>query len=132
MGDSDDNISGEHNDEDDEVLKAMGPGTVKSKRIDEKGREYVSYDVVDDNRNEIDTDDVDKLLELLDEKDINDYIRMEDNENVLNTLTEEQIAALQSLEDDNDESNGSDMSGEYHKTAEEVKEALSKVPGLTD
>jgi hypothetical protein len=110
--------------EEDAVLKAMGPGTVKSIRVDEKGREYVSYDIVDDeNVHHDDHDEFDDILSALSGHDINDLIQLEDKHNVIKTLNEEQLSALQSLSDDN---YGTD------KTAEDIKEALSKVPGLSD
>jgi hypothetical protein len=112
---------------DDAVLDAMGPGTVKSTKVDDKGREYVTYDVVDD-VDDLEFDDADDLMAALGANDLNDLIRMQDEQNVLKTLSDEQIVALQSIGDD-DNANGTT---DFEKTAEEIKEALSKVPGLTD
>ncbi len=115
----------ENDDNDDDVLKAMGPGTVKTKRVDEKGREYMSYDAAaPDDDDSISDEDVDDFLAMLDTLDLDELIHMEDKDHVLKTLDEEQISALQSLDDDHEVN--------YEKTAEDVKEALSKVPGLTD
>ncbi len=116
--------SSSEDEEEDAVMKAMGPGTVKSIRIDEKGREYISYDIVDDQHVEHDDhDELDDIMSALSGHDINDLIQLEDKHNVIKTLNEEQLSALQSLSDDKDGTS---------KTAEDIKEALSKVPGLSD
>ena len=84
----------------DEVEQALDARTVKSTKVDKRGREYTSYEVLGDNG-------LDELLKMQDTS-------------VLDTLSREQIKAIGALE--NDES----------KTAEEVRGALSKIPGLTD
>mmetsp|Transcript_19804 Transcript_19804/g.29654 ORF Transcript_19804/g.29654 Transcript_19804/m.29654 type:complete len:739 (-) Transcript_19804:91-2307(-) len=119
VDDSDDN----DDDYDNEILEAMGPGTVKTTRFDEKGREYTSYDVESevDGDNDFDKEDIESMLKAL---DLNDLIHLEDKDHVLRTLSDEQLSALQSI-DDGDQEN-------YEKTAEEVREALSRVPGLTE
>jgi hypothetical protein len=76
---------------DDDVERALGVKTIKSKNVDEHGREFTSYEVIGD-----------------------------DNMSVLDSLNAEQITAIGALEN------------EDCKTPEEVKNALSKVPGLTD
>ena len=60
--DSDSGSEGATDDNDndnDELLKAMGPGAIKTTRVDEKGREYTSYDI----------DDIDKL-NVMDDMDM--------------------------------------------------------------
>jgi hypothetical protein len=84
----------------DEVEQALGFKAVKSTKVDERGREYTSYEVVGD----------DDLSEVLKNQDMS----------VLDSLSSEQITAIGALE------NGDS------KTPEEVNNALSKVPGLTD
>lgn len=121
----DNNATSEEDANDDPILDAMGPNTVKTTRIDEKGREVVSYDVLDDaDDDDMDIEDYDDIMSVIASKDnLNDLIQMQDKSNVLKTLNDEQMAALQSLEDDD--------SGDS-KTEEEIKDALKTVPGLTD
>ena len=78
--------------EKDEIENALGSKTVKATKVDERGREYSSYEVIDNTQ----------------------------AMSVLQTLSAEQIQAIEAL--------GSEESN----TAEEVKSALSKVPGLSD
>ena len=81
----------------------MGPDTIKTIRVDEKGREYASYEAVGDgDYNGIaetsgeDIDDLEDLMSVLTSDDLNDIIRFEDKNNVLRMLNEEQMKALQS------------------------------------
>jgi hypothetical protein len=84
----------------DEIEEAFGQNIVKTKQVDEFGREYTSYEVMGDGQNE----------NLLKDHDTS----------VLNTLKPEQIDAIVALESD------------VTRTAEEVRTALKKVPGLSD
>ncbi len=123
-------ISASVDDENDDVLKAMGPGTVKSIKVDEKGREFVSYDVVDDGENqesstsEHEDEEIDDFLTALERNELDDLIRIQDTQNVLKTLTEEQISALQTLGDEDSEG---------LKSADEIRDTLSAtIPGLSE
>jgi len=84
----------------DEIEEALGQNVVKTKKIDEYGREYTSYEVMSSEENE----------NVLGDHDTS----------VLSTLNPEQIEAIVALESD------------VSRTAEEVRNALSKVPGLSD
>jgi hypothetical protein len=84
----------------DEIEEALGQNIIKTKKIDEHGREYTSYEVIDD----------DKFDEVLKDQDTS----------VLDSLNPEQIEAIEALE------------SETTNTAEEVRMALRKVPGLSD
>jgi hypothetical protein len=84
----------------DEIEEALDKNIVKTKKIDEFGREYTSYEVMGEDQNE----------NLLKDHD----------SSVLNTLNSEQIEAIAALESD------------AVNTAEDVRNALSKVPGLSD
>mmetsp|Transcript_5313 Transcript_5313/g.6004 ORF Transcript_5313/g.6004 Transcript_5313/m.6004 type:complete len:699 (-) Transcript_5313:3-2099(-) len=106
------------NDEKDEIEKVLAAG------VDD----YVEQDQPDQGGK--DDYDEDELLasfgkwEDIEGVGISDLIHIEDTNSVLSTLNDEQLSVLQSLEEDNEE--------DYQKTAEEIKDALSKVPGLTN
>jgi len=78
--------------EKDDLENALGSKTVKTTKVDERGREYTSYEV----------------------------LNTEEIMSVLDTLSAEQIQAIE------------DLGSEESTTEEEVKSALSKVPGLSD
>ena len=89
------------------VNALSGENVVKEDGVDERGRKYTEYKVVDDD------DDDEYALDAL--------IRKQDKTSVLDTLNEQQIAVIQSLDDDG-----------ISKTAEGIKAALTKVPGLSN
>jgi hypothetical protein len=129
-------VDGNHNNDEgkDKLLDAMGPDTIKTIRVDEKGREYASYEAVGDgDYNGIaetsgeDIDDLEDLMSVLTSDDLNDIIRFEDKNNVLRMLNEEQMKALQSIDDDDD-----DDDDKCPKTAKEIRKKLAIVPGLSD
>ena len=80
----------------------MGTTTVKATEVDDQGNEHTSYHVLPNNI------DIDELMSMQDTS-------------VLDTLNEDQISAIAAIDDD-----GSSMS------AEQIRDALSKVPGLTE
>jgi len=89
--------------DEDKVTEALG-GAVKSNRVDDRGRKYTSY----------------KTIETEVSDDYKDFVDMNRINSVLSDLDEEQIAALKSIDS---ESEG--------KSGEQIKAALSKVPGLS-
>ena len=96
-----------YDDTDKDYAKALGGNVVKEVGVDERGREFTEYKRVDgfsDDKFALDT-----------------LIREQDKASVLETLTDEQIMIIQSLDDD-----GS------IKSAEEITNILSKVPGLSN
>jgi metal transporter CNNM len=76
-----------------ELENALGSKTVKTIKVDERGREYSSYEV---------------------------FNGEEEAMSIIDTLSAEQIQAIE------------DLGSEESTTEEEVKSALSKVPGLSD
>jgi len=88
-----------------DIEEALGKNVVKGSAIDERGREYTSYDVLDGDYEGTSVRDVVDI----------DYI-----ESVLDSLTDDQREALESLE------TGDNLS------LDEMKATLSKVPGLSD
>ncbi|GFH55388.1 hypothetical protein CTEN210_11864 [Chaetoceros tenuissimus] len=84
----------------DEVASALGANTVKSTKVDDKGREYTSYEVMDDTS----------------PGNISSSIDM----SALDSLTEEQMEAIEAL------------ASEPNDTEEDIKNALTKVPGLSE
>lgn len=88
-----------------DVADALGENVVKSTSIDERGREYTSYDVLDDDDDYISFDDI---------------VDMNEIESVLESFSEDQREVLESLE------TGDNLS------VDEMRAALTKVPGISD
>lgn len=87
----------------------------ESKPIDMNGQENISHEL----------DDFNDIISVLTANDLNDLIHVEDKQNVLKTLSDEQLSALQSLNDNSGVSQSS-------KSAEQIREALTQVPGLEE
>lgn len=88
-----------------DIEEVLGKKVVKENAIDERGREYTSYDVLDEDYEGV---------------SIRDIVNTDHIESVLDSLSDDQREALESLE------TGEDLS------LDEMKAALSKVPGLSD
>ena len=82
----------------DVVASSLGANTVKSTKVDDKGREYTSYEVMDDSSTSSATS-----------------IDM----SALESLSDEQMEAIEAL------------ASEPNDTEEDIKNALTKVPGLS-
>ena len=102
---------------DQEVADALGDATTKTEGVDERGREFVQYDLEEDGDvgTSSSTDaDVDALFAQVD--------------SLRENLTAEQINAIESI----DVGDLSQMAEDEFMSSDDITEALRKVPGLSE
>jgi len=107
--------------DDDPVVQALGQKTIKSVAIDERGREYTSYTVVDED-DHVDAKGLDFKLE--------DYVDIKAITSIMDELSTEQIAALEVLGQERDLETMKKIDDAMSET--EMRNILSKVPGLSE